>query len=305
MIKERVAKRPKAKLKDQLWAIQLQGPGEEVRTYAAPSRVEAYEFAAHSQRFFDQQAPADSGFEPFQAMVVAWPGSKDEFDESVKSAWPEFMDTFQKSMHVVRRAQMPRLELSEEGRARLEAAYAPHAMTGVSIEMWGIREQMINWDICFSLGFTSYAMLIKHTEKHKDQHLDHIREILLRLYFLSPEFPRLFVAPSIIKLVDFLFNLGEAPTEAEQKRCIALMAPILGRDRGSGYRWIRDEQSSGNPVSLSIRRLTTKVFSMVLDMDPAAVRTYFWKIALTTAHARGVDTSIIEDLLAERGVKVD
>ena len=174
-------------------------------------------------------------------------------------------------------------------------------MTGFSIEMWRIREQLINWDTLFALGFTSYKMLLNHTEKHQSTPLDPIREILLRLYMIAPEFPRMFVAPPILSLVDYLFNLGDNASEEDRKRCIALFAPILGRDRGAGYRWMSDAQSSGNPVSLSIRRLIAKIFSM----DPETARAHFWKVALISAHARNVDTSIIEGQLVERGVELD
>lgn len=186
-------------------------------------------------------------------------------------------------------------------RTALFDAYSPEAMTGYSIEMWRIREQLINWDTLFALGFTSYKMLVNSKEKHKEEPLDPIREILLRLYLISPEFPHLFVAPPILSLVDYLFNLGDNASDEDRKRCIAQLAPVLGRDRGAGYRWMSDAQSSGNPVSLAIRRMIAKVFSM----DPATARGHFWKVTLITAHARNVDTTIIEGLLEERGVELD
>lgn len=180
-------------------------------------------------------------------------------------------------------------------------AFAPQAMTGFSLEMWRIKEHLINWDTLFALGFTSYAMLINHAKKHQDIPLDPVREILVRLYMISPEFPRLFISPPISDLLDYLFNLNDLATDDDRKRCISLLAPILGRNRGSGYRWLRNKQNSENPVSLPIRRLSAKIFSMNTD----TARSDFWKVALITARARSINCDSVVAQLQKRGVVLD
>jgi hypothetical protein len=177
-------------------------------------------------------------------------------------------------------------------------AFAETPMTGYSLEMWQISENLINWDTLFAFGFTSYQMLLDHKKNHKDRPLDEVREILLRLYMVMPEFPKLFVPPAINEFSDYLFNIDESGTLEERKRCISMLAPILGKNRGSGYRWNRNKEHSDNPVSLPIRRLSAKVFSLPED----GRRTCFWLAAFATAHARGIDTSAVKERLNSNGV---
>lgn len=174
-------------------------------------------------------------------------------------------------------------------------------MNGYDMEMWRIQEHLINWDTLFAFGFTSYQAYQTYSAKHTELPIDSVREILLRLYMIEPEFPRLFSPPSINEFLDFVFNIDESDpaVEDDRKRCIALLAPILGRNRGSGYRWLRSKEHADNPVALPIRRLTAKVYSM----DQATARLNFWKAALATAHARGLTTATVTERLKAGGVQ--
>lgn len=176
-------------------------------------------------------------------------------------------------------------------------AFALRTMTGKAMEIWRNSESLIGHDALFALGFTSYQAFLGDIKKHQNESIESVREILIRLYMLEPEHARMFVPPSIQQLLDFLFNLKPNASEEERKRCIALLAPILGRNRGSGYRWLRNE---GNSVSLPIRKLSAKVFSM----NPEFAREYFWRAALITAKARNLNTEIVEERLAKNGVKL-
>lgn len=179
------------------------------------------------------------------------------------------------------------------------AAFTPTAKTGYALEMWRISEKLSRWDTLFAFGFTSYQSFVDYIEEHQQKPLDEVSEILMRLYMLEPSFPTMFVPPSITDLLDFAFNLGEDATEDDRKRCISLLAPILGRNRGSGYRWLRKSQGD-NPVSLPIRRMIAKVFSM----DPKIRREYFWAAALATAWARGHSSSTVISKLESNGVHI-
>lgn len=168
--------------------------------------------------------------------------------------------------------------------------------------MWRIKENLIIWDTAFALSFTSYNGFVVYVKKHHDTPIDPVREILIRLYMLEPEFPRLFVAPSITQFVDFLFNLDskKAGREAMRPKCMSLLAPLLGRNRTAGYRWLRNSEHSDNPVQLEIRRLISKVFSM----EPKYARQDFWRAALATAKARSQDVEQILATLKDCGVEV-
>lgn len=180
-------------------------------------------------------------------------------------------------------------------------AFKPIIKTGYSLEEWSIGQSLIHWDTLFAFGFTSYQTFLSHIRKHRNEPLDEVREILMRLYIVEPEFPRLFVPPRIDTLVDFVFNLPANATEEEKKRCVSQLAPVLGRDRGSGYRWLRNSQHAANTVSLPIRRLSAKVFSM----NPAYAREAFWRAAFATAAARGNDLKTVENRLANYGVTIE
>jgi hypothetical protein len=182
-------------------------------------------------------------------------------------------------------------------------AFAPTAMTGYSLEMWQISENLINWDTLFAFGFTSYQMLVDHKKKYKDRPLDVVREILMRLYMVDRQFPWLFVPPPINELSNYLFKLDEDDPVEDRKRCISLLALILGKNRGSGYRWNRNREHSGNPVSLPIHRLSAKVFSMEEEYGRFA-REYFWRAALATARARGINVAAVKARLQISGVRI-
>lgn len=183
---------------------------------------------------------------------------------------------------------------------KLHPAFATKPMDGYAIEKWKASEDLLHSEVLFALGFTSYQMLINYIRKYHNTPIEPTHEILLRLYLLEPEFPRMFTKPPITELLDFVFNLGKGHTDDDRKRCIALLAPLLGRNRGSGYRWIRNKTSSENPVSLDIAKLSAKVFSM----NPAHARDYFWRATFAAASARGMNTETVRGLLAENGVKI-
>lgn len=182
----------------------------------------------------------------------------------------------------------------------LQTAFHPIAMNGYSMDMWRIRENLINWDALFALGFTSYKAYLNHVEKHNDISLDVLREILIRLYMIEPTFPTPFVSPTIEQFIDFLFNIKEGKNDKMRKSCAPLLAQILGRNRGSGYRWLRSMRHAENAGSLPIRRIFCKVFSM----DQKTARENFWRAALATAHARNVRTDILEERLKLNGVEL-
>lgn len=181
-----------------------------------------------------------------------------------------------------------------------DPAFAPVAKNGYALETWRISVNLIHWDTLFAFGFTSYQSFLAYIKKHQSEPMDEVREILMRLYMLEPSFPTMFVSPSITEFLDFVFNLGPDATEEDRKRCIALLAPVLGRNRGSGYRWLRNREGSDNPVTLPIRRLAAKVFSM----DPKTSRRYFWLAALATAQARGLNTATMVTRLKSAGVRI-
>lgn len=181
-------------------------------------------------------------------------------------------------------------------------AFKPIAMTAYDMEMWTINEQLIKWDTLFALGFTSYKSYVDYGKQHVNG-LDGIREVLIRLYMVEKKLSHHFVAPSVGRLIEFVFALDPqaAETVALRKKCAAYLAVLFGRDRASGYRWIRGDNQSLNLVSMELRKLCGKVFSM----DPEHARSYFWYAMMATAKARGTKTETVEALLRERGIKYE
>lgn len=181
------------------------------------------------------------------------------------------------------------------------AAFKPIPIIGANVEDWRTKEGLNNWDVLFALGFTSYQSFLEYLSKREEEPIDEVREILIRLYMVEPSFPFHFHPPSIRDLLDFAFNLGENPAESDRKRCVAILAEMLGRNRGSGYRWIRNNVHTKDAVALNIRRMQSKVFSM----NPATARECFWRAVIATARARGTPTHVLETRLQKNGVTYD
>lgn len=187
-------------------------------------------------------------------------------------------------------------------------AFAHKAIQGYNIEMWVMDMKLINWDALFAFGFTSYQAYQNYLKTNYRQPVDMVRDILLRLYMVEPEFPRLLSAPPVDDLLVFLFNLDPIPIDpsdptkklvpAEYTRLMGLLAPILGRNRGSGYRWMRTNNGTENPVALEINRLSSKVFSM----NPKYARKVFWRAALAACRGRELMTEDILEALKRHGV---
>lgn len=76
---------------------------------------------------------------------------------------------------------------------------------------------------------------------------------------------------------------------------------LLGKNRGSGYRWLRSAENSEQSVGTATRRLSAKIFSM----DPATARSNFWRAAQAMALGRGFDMDEILTFLRENGVEID
>ena len=127
--------------------------------------------------------------------------------------------------------------------------------------------------------------------------------MLIRLYMLEPSYPVHFKVPDMLYLIDFLFDL---PSETEEgllrrPKCASLLAILLGRNRGSGYRWLRAASASESSVALPIRKLVNKLMSM----EPETARANFWNAARAMAGARGYDMDPVDEMLSANGVKID
>jgi len=183
-------------------------------------------------------------------------------------------------------------------------AFEKRAFTGYDVSTWQMRENLTNWDASFALGFTSYQALLTFLKSNQLSPVDESRELLIRLYMLEPSFPAYFRPPNMQDLVDFLFGLQvhDAAYAAERrKKCASLLAKLLGKNRGSGYRWLRAAENAENSVATPTRRLSAKVFSM----NSATARADFWRAAKAMAIGRGFDMDEILTFLRENGVKID
>lgn len=183
-------------------------------------------------------------------------------------------------------------------------AFEKRAFTGYDVSTWQMRENLTNWDASFALGFTSYQALLTFLKSNQSSPVDESRELLIRLYMLEPSFPAYFRPPNMQDLVDFLFGLQvhDAAYAAERrKKCASLLAKLLGKNRGSGYRWLRAAENAENSVATPTRRLSAKVFSM----NTATARADFWRAAKAMAIGRGFDMDEILTFLRENGVKID
>lgn len=183
-------------------------------------------------------------------------------------------------------------------------AFEKRALTGYDVSTWQMRENLTNWDASFALGFTSYQALLTFLKSNQLSPVDESRELLIRLYMLEPSFPAHFRPPNMQDLVDFLFGLQihDAAYAAERrKKCASLLAKLLGKNRGSGYRWLRAAENAESSVATPTRRLSAKVFSM----NPETARSDFWRAAQAMALGRGFDMGEILTFLRENGVKID
>ncbi len=188
-------------------------------------------------------------------------------------------------------------------RARNHPAFEMRPITGHDVSTWQMREHLTNWDAAFALGFTSYQVLLKFINASNDSPVDEVREMLIRLYMLEPTYPVHFKAPDMLETIDFLFDIPSDTEEGVLRRpkCASILAVLLGRNRGSGYRWLRAASASENSVALPIRRLSNKLFSM----DPDNARSNFWRATRAMAGARGHDMDPVDEMLSENGVKID
>lgn len=197
------------------------------------------------------------------------------------------------------------IKAAERRAARTAKAFAVRPMTSDDITAWQMREGITqHWDIMFALAFTSYRMFLKYMDAHHREPIDQVREMLVRLYLIEPSHTWHFVPPDIVTMIDFLFNIDDGDTEAGaegRKKCGALFATLLGKARGSGYRWLRKTSDEDNSVGLPLRKLSSKLFSM----DPEHARSNFWRAAFAMGHARGFNMEPIMDVLKANGVKVD
>ena len=197
--------------------------------------------------------------------------------------------------------------ISEPAAPRASAkhpAFEKRALTGYDVSTWQMRENLTNWDATFALGFTSYQALLTFLKSNQESPVDESRELLVRLYMLEPTFPAHFRPPNMQDLVDFLFGLQihDSTYAAERrKKCASLLAKLLGKNRGSGYRWLRSAENAENSVATPTRRLSAKVFSM----NPETARADFWRAAQAMAMGRGFDMDEISTFLRENGVKID
>lgn len=183
-------------------------------------------------------------------------------------------------------------------------AFEKRALTGYDVSTWQMRENLNNWDATFALGFTSYQALLTFLKSNQASPVDESRELLIRLYMLEPSFPKHFRPPNMQDLVDFLFGLEthDAVYAAERrKKCASLLAKLLGKNRGSGYRWLRAAENAESSVATPTRRLSAKVFSM----NPDTARANFWRAAQAMAMGRGFDMDEIFCFLRENGVGID
>ncbi len=198
-------------------------------------------------------------------------------------------------------------EISEGGASNAVGnakAFAVRPMTSNDITAWQMKEGMMHWDIMFALAFTSYRMFLKYMNVHNSEPIDQVREMLIRLYLIEPSHTWHFVPPDIITMIDFLFNIHDGDTDAgaeRRKKCGALFATLMGKARGSGYRWLRRTGEEDNSVGLPLRKLSSKLFSM----NPEHARDNFWRASFAMGHARGFNLEPIMDVLKANGVKVD
>lgn len=182
-------------------------------------------------------------------------------------------------------------------------AFDARPLTGYDVANWQMRENLTNWDAAFALGFTSYQALLTFLKKNQEGPVDQARDLLVRLYMIEPSFPTHFRSPNMQDLVDFIFGLtGFDSTYAAERRkkCASLLAKLLGKNRGSGYRWLRSAENSEQSIGTPTRRLSSKVFSM----NPQTARTDFWRAAQAMAMSRGFDMDEILTFLRENGVQI-
>jgi hypothetical protein len=183
--------------------------------------------------------------------------------------------------------------------AKTHQAFARRPIIGYEMETFSMLHQLNHFDTIFAFGFTSYRKFVEYVQDHHDEPLDEIREILMRLYYLEPEFPRVFLAPSIQEMINFLFQFRTtSPTVLleERKRAGALLAELLGKARSTGYRWHRAQAAP--QISEVGRKMSAKLFSLYQE----TAREVFWRAAFAMAEARSKNTDDIKAMLRSNGV---
>jgi len=194
-------------------------------------------------------------------------------------------------------------QVKQESVAAYAEAFAARPLTSNDIMNWQMKEGITQWDTMFALAFTSYRVLIQYMKEHGDTPIDEVREMLIRLYMVAPSHTWHFVPPDIVTMIDFLFNITDGDTEQgaeRRKRCAALFAQMLGKARGTGYRWLRRTAEEDNQVGMQLKKLSSKLFSL----SPDTARTTFWRAAFAMGHGRGFNMDKIADVLKENGVEL-
>lgn len=203
---------------------------------------------------------------------------------------------------MIRAARVADTQATKEAK-RIASAFEKRPITGYDVAMWQINEKLSKWDGAFAIGFTSYQAMLRWTTKMHDSPIDPVREMLIRLYKIQPTFPIHLTPPSMQLMVDYLFDLRQDSAHGPEarKRCASLLAVLLGKNRGSGYRWARAAASAGKSAQVPVLRLCSKLFSM----QEKTARTDFWRAAFAMADARGENVDAIREILDANGVVID
>lgn len=193
---------------------------------------------------------------------------------------------------------------------KLASAFEHRPITGYDVQIWQMNEKLSKWDGAFAIGFTSYQAMLKWTTEMSEQPIDPVRELLIRLYKIEPTFPVHMVPPSLELMVEYLFGLtaGSAIGLDSNKKCASLLAVLLGKNRGSGYRWARAAATAGKSAQVPVLRLCSKLFSMREE----TARSNFWKAAFAMAGARAREfpdmaraIESIREILEANEVRID
>lgn len=185
---------------------------------------------------------------------------------------------------------------------RIASAFEARPITGYDAAMWQLNEKLSKWDGAFAIGFTSYQAMLKWATLMHDSPIDPVREMLIRLYKVEPTFPVHFETPNMQLMIDYLFDLRDDAVYGPdaRKRCASLLAVLLGKNRGSGYRWARAAAMAEKSAQVPVLKLCSKLFSMREE----TARSNFWKAAFATADARGESTDAIREVLNANGVEI-
>lgn len=193
---------------------------------------------------------------------------------------------------------------------KLASAFEHRPVTGYDVQIWQMNEKLSKWDGAFAIGFTSYQAMLRWTKEMTEQPIDPVRELLIRLYKIEATFPVHLVPPSLELMVEYLFGLTATSAVGldSNKKCASLLAVLLGKNRGSGYRWARAAATAGKSAQVPVLRLCSKLFSMREE----TARSNFWKAAFAMAGARVGDNpemarsiEAIREILDANGVSLD